>query len=257
MLCFESAALRSCHRSALLPSSLLPLSQRNHRHFFITKSVLHVGHGHGHGHGPSFVVHDAKQLEHEDSERRHHMERESMRITKAGVALNLSLVIGKFAAGILGHSVAMVADAAHSLSDLVTDAVTIATVKIVNKPKDLNHPYGHGKFESLGTLLVSGALFVTGGGIGWEAVSNIQEILQGHCPPVPTGIALAAAVISVASKEWIYRATKKVAQKWNSSILLANAWHHRSDAVSSLVALVGIGGAMVQVGAQSPQGEKP
>jgi len=141
----------------------------------------------------------------------------------------------------------MIADGVHSLSDLVTDGITLWAARLTHKPQDADHPYGHGKFEAVGSLTISVTLAVTAGGIGWQAIESIQTILSGAELAVPTGIALVAAVVSIAVKEVLYHTTLRVGTRWNSKVVKANAWHHRSDSISTLVALVGVVGAMVRV----------
>lgn len=164
-----------------------------------------------------------------------------------GLYSNIGLALFKFVAGVTGNSMAMIADAVHSLSDLVTDGITLWAARLTHKPQDADHPYGHGKFEAVGSLTISVTLAVTAGGIGWQAIESIQTILSGAELAVPTGIALVAAVVSIAVKEVLYHTTLRVGNRWNSKVVKANAWHHRSDSISTLVALVGVVGAMVRV----------
>ena len=169
------------------------------------------------------------------------------RITVIGMISNIALTAVKAVAGVLGNSVAMLADAVHSVSDLLTDFVTLWASKVSHKPRDASHPYGHGKFESLGALIISGLLVATGLGIGWHAIENMQLVMAGKGLGHPTGIALVGAVISIAVKEIIYQMTMKVGTKYDSKVIKANAWHHRSDAISSVVALVGVVGGMLEL----------
>lgn len=178
--------------------------------------------------------------------------KECERITAIGCGVDVALAIGKGVAGITGNSLALLADAVHSLSDTLSGIVTWITVKISNKPQDEDHQYGHGKFDSLGALGVSAILVATGGGIGWQAVSSVQSIWGGEIPAIPTTAALLTVAASLAVKEWLFRATKKVADRHQSSVMMANAWHHRSDAASSLVTLVGVGGAMLNIPIMDP-----
>ena len=163
------------------------------------------------------------------------------------MASNIGLTGVKFAAGVLGNSVAMIADAVHSVSDLLTDFVTLWASKVSHKPRDAEHPYGHGKFESLGALVISGLLVATGVGLGWQAWEHAELIWVGKTLGMPTTIALVGAVVSIAVKEVIYHMTMAVGEKYDSKVIKANAWHHRSDAISSVVALVGVVGGMLQV----------
>lgn len=167
--------------------------------------------------------------------------RKIYRVTLVGFVVNLVLSLGKLAAGIAGRSGAMVADAVHSFSDLATDVVVIAFARISAKPKDTGHDYGHGKFETLATILISIALLGVGAGILVESIRNITAVLQGVILPRPGAIALIAAVISILAKEVLYRYTLLEANRVNSPSMVANAWHHRSDALSSLGTLIGIG----------------
>lgn len=165
-------------------------------------------------------------------------------VTWAGSFVNFLLVVFKFIAGILGHSAAMIADAVHSLSDFATDIVVFIFTRISNKPQDKNHDYGHGKYETLATAIIGIVLFAVGAGICWNGLRAIQTVWQGGRLPVPGMLAFAGAIISIVSKELIYRYTIHVGRKINSSAVIANAWHHRSDAFSSIGTAMGIGGAI-------------
>ena len=167
------------------------------------------------------------------------------RVTIVGSVVNLLLVVFKFIAGILGRSTAMIADAVHSLSDFVTDIVVIVFVRISGKPADECHDYGHGKFETLATVIISLALFAVGVGILVGGVKDIVAVINGAILPKPSIIALIAAAVSILAKELLYRYTVKVGRKIESQTVVANAWHHRSDAFSSIGVLLGIAGAMV------------
>ena len=166
-------------------------------------------------------------------------------VTWAGSFVNFLLVIFKFIAGILGHSAAMIADAVHSLSDFATDIVVLIFTRISNKPQDKNHDYGHGKYETLATAIIGIVLFAVGASICWNGLQAIQTVWQGGRLPAPGMLAFAGAIISIVSKELIYRYTLHVGRKINSSAVIANAWHHRSDAFSSIGTAIGIGGAIV------------
>lgn len=167
------------------------------------------------------------------------------RITLLGGAVNVFLLLGKLIAGILGHSAAMVADAIHSLSDFLTDIIVLAFVKVSNKPADRDHRYGHGKYETIATSFIGLALVVVALMLGWSGIEKIVAFLHGEKLSSPESIALLAAVVSIVSKEWIYRVTRKVATEVDSPALEANAWHHRSDALSSIGTAIGIGGALL------------
>lgn len=155
------------------------------------------------------------------------------------------LLVMKFAAGILGHSAAMVADAVHSLSDFLTDIVVLAFVKLSSKPADHDHDYGHGKYETVATSIIGMALVVVAVMLGWNGMEKIVQTIQGEEIEPPGIIALVAAIASIVLKEWMFRITRKVAHEVNSQALEANAWHHRSDALSSIGTAFGIGGAVI------------
>ena len=157
-------------------------------------------------------------------------EKSIYRVTLAGSAVNVVLLVFKFVAGFLGGSAAMIADAVHSLSDFITDVIVLLFVKLSAKPEDSDHDYGHGKYETLATSLIGLALMFVG----------IMILYNGVC-----SIASAAALVSIALKEWAYRFTVKVGRKCESQAVIANAWHHRSDALSSIGTAVGIGGAIL------------
>lgn len=167
------------------------------------------------------------------------------RVTIWGSVINLGLLVFKFAAGIIGHSAAMIADAVHSLSDFITDAVVIIFVKLSNKPIDEDHDYGHGKYETLASVIISVALLGVGVGIFYNGIVKIWETINGNPPAQPGWIALVAALLSIVMKEWAYRFTIKVGREFESSAVITNAWHHRSDALSSIGTAVGIGGAIL------------
>jgi cation diffusion facilitator family transporter len=154
------------------------------------------------------------------------------------------LLIFKFVAGIVGNSAAMVADAVHSLSDFVTDIVVILFVRLSGRPADEDHGYGHGKFETLATLFVSLVLFGVAVMLFVGGVKDIVAVAHGEQLAEPTMVALIAAVISIIAKELLYHYTVKCGEKLNSQVVVANAWHHRSDAFSSIGVLAGVGGAM-------------
>ncbi len=162
------------------------------------------------------------------------------RVTFAGFIVNLVLSLLKLAAGIVGRSGAMVADAVHSFSDLATDVVVIAFARISAKPRDEGHDYGHGKYETLAAILIGLALGAVGAGILANGVQNIRLVIAGGELPRPGSVALAAAVVSISVKEILYRYTIRAGRAVNSPSLVANAWHHRSDALSSTGALIGI-----------------
>ena len=160
------------------------------------------------------------------------------RVTFVGFVVNLVLTAMKFAAGIVGRSGAMVADAVHSCSDMATDVVVIAFAKISAKPRDDVHDYGHGKYETLATIIISLALAAVGAGILLSSIRAIRIVVDGGELPRPGAVALAAAVVSIVIKEILYRYTVREGCRVESPSMVANAWHHRSDALSSLGTLV-------------------
>ncbi len=166
------------------------------------------------------------------------------KVTIWGSIVNFILLIFKFVAGVLGHSSAMVADAIHSLSDFATDIIVLFFVRISSKPADTTHKYGHGKFETLATAFIGFALLAVGIGILIEGTKNIVAVVRGEVLQAPGVIALLAATVSIISKEILYQYTVYKGRKINSQAVVANAWHHRSDAFSSIGTLVGIAGAM-------------
>ena len=172
-------------------------------------------------------------------------EKSIYRVTLAGSAVNVVLLVFKFVAGFLGGSAAMIADAVHSLSDFITDVIVLLFVKLSAKPEDSDHDYGHGKYETLATSLIGLALMFVGIMILYNGVCSIASAIMGNPLPQPGMIALAAALVSIALKEWAYRFTVKVGRKCESQAVIANAWHHRSDALSSIGTAVGIGGAIL------------
>ena len=167
------------------------------------------------------------------------------RVTIIGSIVNLLLVVCKFIAGFLGRSTAVVADAVHSLSDLLTDIVVLVFVRISGKPADEDHDYGHGKYETLATAIIGIALFAVGVGILVESIEKIVAVVNGAVLPRPSLLAVIVTLLSVVSKEALYWYTIKMGRKYNSQAVVANGWHHRSDAFSSIGVLIGIVGAMV------------
>ena len=172
-------------------------------------------------------------------------EKEIYKVTLVGSLVNVILTVGKFFAGILGHSAAMVADAIHSLSDLLTDAVVMLFVHIAGKPADKDHEFGHGKFETLATAFVGMALLVVAGGIIFNAGDAFVQWTKGEDIPKPGTLALWAAILSILLKEFAFQYTVREGKKLSSQALEANAWHHRSDALSSIGTFIGIGGAIL------------
>ena len=172
-------------------------------------------------------------------------EKELYKVTLVGSAGNLVLLSLKFVAGVLGRSSAMIADAVHSLSDFFTDIIVLLFVKVSAKPQDASHDYGHGKFETIATLFIGLALVAAAIGIIVSGAVKFAHWLGGETLGVPGKLALWAALISIVLKELLYRYTVAAGKKFDSQALVANAWHHRSDAMSSIGAAIGIGGAIL------------
>lgn len=166
-------------------------------------------------------------------------------VTAWGAAANLALAAVKFVAGVIGHSAAMTADAIHSFSDLISDMIVLAMVRISSKEKDKSHDYGHGKFETLATLAVAVLLLVVGGKLIADGVGKIREVLSGQTIQGPGSIALYAALLSIVVKEALYQWTAHCGRKYSSPAVIANAWHHRTDALSSIASALGIGAAII------------
>jgi len=171
-------------------------------------------------------------------------DRELVRITVIGIVFNIFLVIFKFLAGWFGRSAAMLADSVHSLSDFVTDVIVLVFIRLSSRPVDSTHAWGHGKFETMATLIVSVILLVVGVGILWHGGRSIIMVLRGGYIPRPGMIAFYAALVSLVSKEILFWMTREVGERTGSQVIIAAAWHHRSDALTSIGAAVGIGGAI-------------
>ncbi len=163
------------------------------------------------------------------------------KVTWVGLLINIALVCIKFAAGYLGRSQALTADAIHSLTDTATDFAVIAGSHFWSRPPDESHPYGHRRLETLVTVFIGFMLAAAGLGIGWDAVSALHDK---HAAP-PGWIALLAAMVSIVTKEALYRWTAMAGEKIKSPALAANAWHHRTDAISSIPVLIAVGGALI------------
>jgi cation diffusion facilitator family transporter len=168
-------------------------------------------------------------------------EREIYKVTLVGSVGNAILLTFKFVAGIAGNSSAMIADAVHSLSDFVTDILVLVFVSISAKPQDQSHDYGHGKFETIASFLIALALMAAAMGIVVSGTMKFLSWLDGNELKTPGWIALWAALLSIAIKELLYQYTMHRARKLDSQAMVANAWHHRSDALSSIGAAIGIG----------------
>ena len=170
--------------------------------------------------------------------------REIYKVTLVGSVVNVALLLFKFVAGIMGHSAAMIADAIHSLSDFVTDVIVLVFIRISDKPRDKSHDYGHGKYETLAMTLIGMALLVVAAGILYSGTTKILQWLEGAQLEAPGMLALWAALLSILLKEAVYRYSMVKARQLNSQAVEANAWHHRSDALSSVGTAIGIGGAI-------------
>lgn len=157
--------------------------------------------------------------------------------------VNMALFAFKLVAGFLGRSGAMIADAVHSASDFATDVVVLAFVRISAKPRDDDHKWGHGKYETLASLIIGVALFAVGVEILLDSAEKIKAVVEGEVLPRPGAIAIIAAAVSIVAKEALYQWTVRVGKQTESPSVVANAWHHRSDALSSIGALLGIGAA--------------
>lgn len=167
------------------------------------------------------------------------------RVTIGGSVCNFLLLLFKFVAGILGGSAAMLADAVHSLSDFVTDVVVILFVRISSKPCDADHDFGHGKYETLASVFIGLMLACVGIGILWSGAEKIIDVCRGQVLEQPGMIAFVAALLSIVVKEVLYQWTARVGRRVESTAVVANAWHHRSDALSSIGTALGIGGAIL------------
>ncbi|WP_455204903.1 cation diffusion facilitator family transporter, partial [Kaarinaea lacus] len=170
---------------------------------------------------------------------------DAKKVTLVGALINLVLAILKIVFGYLGHSQSLVADGIHSLSDLLTDVLVIVAAKHSARDADSEHPYGHGRFETVSTVALGTFLIVVAGGI---AVDAFHRLLEPELLMQPALITLIIAAVSIVSKEFLYHYTMVVAKKHRSNMLRANAWHHRSDSISSVIVLVGIGGTMLGLG---------
>nr|CRH06632.1 putative Cation diffusion facilitator family transporter [Candidatus Magnetococcus massalia] len=187
-----------------------------------------------HAPNPAFHGPDAEKSQH----------RAADRAILVGVVVNLLLSIGKIIAGVVGHSAALVADGVHSASDLVSDGVVWLGMRIARQAPDEEHPYGHGRFETLATLFIALALLAVAIGIVVDAVDRVH-LEATSTMLVPTDMALIAVILSIFTKEGLFHYTLRVGERLNQRALIANAWHHRSDAISSIAAMVGIVGAQM------------
>lgn len=176
--------------------------------------------------------------DHPENKPQEHYSSEVRRVTFVGSAVNIFLTVLQLIGGLLTNSRALIADSVHSLSDLLSDGVVILANKLASAPPDDDHPYGHGKYETLGTIFLSALLCVTGAALAFNATLNFED------PQLPGPLAIAFAFIGLVAKEGLYHYTMRVGKAIRSQLLIANAWHHRSDAVSSLASFVGIAGAV-------------
>ena len=169
---------------------------------------------------------------------------QAQKVTIIGAVLDTVLGFAKVIVGVLANSHALIADGIHSFSDLITDALVLVIARFSHHEPDEDHPYGHGRFETLGTVVLGALLIAVAGAMAYDSV---YRLLYGQETVIPTWPALIVAALSIVSKEWIYRYTKAIGEKINSKLLIANAWHSRSDAISSVVVLVGVAGAMLGI----------
>lgn len=167
----------------------------------------------------------------------------AMQVSCISIIVNISLSVFKFLAGIIARSGAMISDAVHSASDVLSTVIVIIGVQLSNKKSDNDHQYGHERLECVSSIILSGLLFATGIGIGINGIKDILEGTSGKALAAPGVLALIAAVLSLLVKEWMFWYTRAAARKINSGALMADAWHHRSDALSSIGAFIGILGA--------------
>ncbi|KAI3449519.1 hypothetical protein Pfo_006184 [Paulownia fortunei] len=223
---------------------------------------------------PNFKIHRRWNVGHSHQhhdDRDFHSGKEGEKIFRLGLAADIGLAAGKAVTGYLSGSTAIIADAAHSISDVVLSGVALLSFKAARAPKDKEHPYGHGKFETLGALGISGVLLATAGGIAWHALDVLLEIYSA-APEIfnqsfaqndahnhqPSGhhhgidmdhpvLALNMTIVSIAVKEGLYWITKRAGEKTGSGLMKANAWHHRADAIASVVTLIGVGGSILGV----------
>ncbi len=164
------------------------------------------------------------------------------RVTYVGALVNVFLTVLKIGFGFLGQSTSLIADGIHSLSDLISDFLVIIAIKLGSREADHNHPYGHRRFETIATVMLGLGLIVVAGGIAWDASDRLLNPVK---LLIPTNETLGIAVISILANEWLFHYTKRIGKKTRSKLLLANAWHHRSDALSSIIVLFGIGAVLL------------
>ncbi len=167
-----------------------------------------------------------------------------IQVTRVGIYWNLMLTIAKFAAGYWGRSYALIADAIHSLTDFISDFAVLIGIKVASKPSDENHHYGHGKFETLATIAITFTLFFAGMNMLWQGSKDIYGNFFGSIPPSPKVFTIVIVIASIIVKEALYRYTLQKGTLYNSKAVITNAWHHRTDAFSSVAVLIGISGAI-------------
>ena len=167
--------------------------------------------------------------------------REAVRVSEVSILVNALLSAGKLAAGLLAHSGAMISDAIHSASDVFSTVIVIIGLRLAGRESDREHPYGHERMECVAAIVLAMVLLATGLLIAWQGVRGLAD--RDAAPVIPGALALWAAVISIAVKELLFRYTRRKARQFDSDALMADAWHHRSDALSSVGALIGIAGA--------------
>ncbi len=172
---------------------------------------------------------------------REELARVKTRVTFVGAVVNVFLTLLKVGVGLWGHSAALIADGIHSLSDLLSDLLVIGAIKTGSREADYDHPYGHRRYETLATVLLGLGLLVIAGGMVWDISERLRHAEKLLLPDRNT---LWGALISILAKEWLYHYTKRIGLKTRSNLLIANAWHHRSDAISSVVVLIGIIGVL-------------
>lgn len=172
-------------------------------------------------------------------------QKEISKVTIVGSVVNLFLVVFKFFAGIVGRSSALVADAVHSLSDFISDIIVLVFVKIAEKPVDEDHEYGHGKYETLAVIIIGLILMLAGFLLLYEGIVKVIDFINGETLAMPNWLALVAAGVSIVMKEGLFHYTIRAGKRIESQALIANAWHHRSDSLTSITAFIGIGGAML------------
>ena len=170
------------------------------------------------------------------------MTRLKNKVTIVGALVNVFLSIIKIGFGVLGQSAALIADGVHSLSDLASDLLVLVAVKFGAREADHDHPYGHRRFETIATVVLGVGLIVIAAGIAWDVY---ERMLQPELILIPHPSAMGIAAISILANEWLYQYTKRIAKFTRSKLLLANAWHHRSDAISSIVVLIGVAGSLL------------